>query len=378
VSVWKLIVPFGVVIMFLLTSHRVENMGLNSQSPHEFAPFGLEGVLSAVALAGVVYSFCGFQHAALLAGESKRPQRDIPIALIGSIFICTILYCGLQYAFITALPQSALANGWHQLSFIGDAGPLAGLAATLGIMWLVTVLYLDSIVSPLGTGILYVASSARIVQTMSQSGNAPKFFGKIAKSGIPMRAIFLNLVVSMLAFLPFSGWKAIVSFLSSALVFSFAVGPICLVALRKQQPERKRPFHLPFYQLISFIAFYVCNLMIFWSGWGVVWKLAVTVFSGLAVFIVSNYLSRKTLALEHVASSLDYKSAVWLVPYMLGFCVLSYLGTYPGGTKIIPIGPDFVYLGIFSLAIFYLSQKTCLPKAESDKNTQSLLQRKLT
>ena len=75
------------------------------------------------------------------------------------------------------------------------------------------------IVSPLGTGVLYVASSARIVQTMSQSGNSPKFFAKIAKSGIPM-LIFLNLVVSMLAFLPFSGWKAIVSFLSSALIFS--------------------------------------------------------------------------------------------------------------------------------------------------------------
>ena len=376
ISMWKLLVPFAVVVLFLLTSHNFDNMGLTSTSKQEFAPYGINGIFSAVALAGVVYSFCGFQHGALLAGESKRPQRDIPLALILSILICIALYCGLQYAFITALPESALANGYQHITFTGDAGPLAGLAAKLGIMWLVTVLYIDAIVSPLGTGVLYVASSARIVQTMSQSGNSPKFFAKIAKSGIPMRAIFLNLAVSMLAFLPFSGWKAIVAFLSSALVFSFAVGPICLIALRKQQPERKRPFSLPFYKLISFLAFFVCNMMIYWSGWDVVWKLGVTVITGFVVFVISNHLGRKTIDAEHIATKLDYKCSLWLLPYMLIFCVLSYYSSFTGGQKVIPIGWDFLFMGIFSLAIFYLALKMCLPKEESDKNTASLLSKK--
>ncbi len=376
ISMWKLLVPFAVVFLFLITRHNFGNMGLTTDSAHEFAPYGVNGIFSAVALAGVVYSFCGFQHAALLAGESKRPQRDIPLALILSILICIALYCGLQYAFITALPETALANGYHNLSFAGDAGPLAGLAATLGIVWLVTVLYVDAIISPLGTGVLYVASSARIVQTMSQSGNSPKFFAKIAKSGIPMRAIFLNLAVSMLAFLPFSGWKAIVSFLSSALVFSFAVGPICLIALRKQQPERKRPFSLPFYKVVSFIAFFVCNLMIYWSGWDVVWKLGVTVITGFVVFVISNYLSRNTIDPEHVATKLDYKCSIWLLPYMGIFCILSYYSSFTGGQKLIPIGWDFLIIALFSLFIFYLALKMCLPKEESDKNTASLLAKK--
>jgi amino acid transporter len=378
ISMWKLLVPFAVVFLFLITRHNFGNMGLTTDSAHEFAPYGVNGIFSAVALAGVVYSFCGFQHAALLAGESKRPQRDIPLALILSILICIALYCGLQYAFITALLETALANGYHNLSFAGDAGPLAGLAATLGIVWLVTVLYVDAIISPLGTGVLYVASSARIVQTMSQSGNSPKFFAKIAKSGIPMRAIFLNLAVSMLAFLPFSGWKAIVSFLSSALVFSFAVGPICLIALRKQQPERKRPFSLPFYKVVSFIAFFVCNLMIYWSGWDVVWKLGVTVITGFVVFVISNYLSRNTIDPEHVATKLDYKCSIWLLPYMAIFCILSYYSSFTGGQKVIPIGWDFLIIALFSLFIFYLALKMCLPKEESDKNTASLLAKKGT
>ena len=377
ISTWKILIPFAVVVLFLMTSHNIDNMGFASSSHHEFAPYGVNGILSAIALAGVVYSFCGFQHAALLAGESKNPQRDIPLALILSISICIALYCGLQYAIINALPESALANGYKNLSFTGDAGPLAGLAATLGIAWLVTVLYVDAIISPLGTGVLYVASSARIVQTMSQSGNSPKFFAKIAKSGIPMRAIFLNLAVSMLAFLPFSGWQAIVSFLSSALVFSFAVGPICLIALRKQQPERKRPFSLPFYKIISFIAFYVCNLMIYWSGWDVVWKLGVTIVTGFLVFIISNYLGKNTIDPEHIATKLDYKCSLWLLPYMGLFCLLSYFSSFPGGKDLIPIGWDFVIIAIFSLFIFYLALKMSLPKEESDKNTASLLSKNL-
>ncbi|APJ03474.1 APC family permease [Silvanigrella aquatica] len=376
ISVWKLLVPFAVVVVFLFTSHNFSNMGIGSSSPHEFAPNGINGIFSAVALAGVVYSFCGFQHAALLAGESKRPQRDIPLALILSILIAIALYTGLQYAFITALPESALANGWKSISFVGDSGPLAGLAASLGVIWLVTVLYIDAVISPFGTGVLYVASSARIVQTMSQSGNSPKFFAKISKSGIPMRAIFLNLVVSMLAFLPFSGWKAIVSFLSSALIFSFAVGPICLIALRKQQPERRRPFNLPFYKVFAFIAFYVCNLMIYWSGWNVIWKLGVTVITGFVVFVISNYLSRNTLDPEHVATKLDFKCAWWLIPYMLIFCVISYYSSFEGGQHLIPNGWDFLVVAVFSLLIFILSVKFCLPKAESDKNTASILAKK--
>ncbi|WP_186643675.1 APC family permease [Fluviispira vulneris] len=376
ISVWKLIVPFAVVIVFLITSHNSDNMGLTATSTQEFAPYGISGILSAVALAGVVYSYCGFQHAALLAGEAKRPQRDIPLALVGSIIICMFLYVGLQYSFIAALPESALANGWSKIAFVGDAGPLAGLAANLGVIWLVTVLYIDAVVSPLGTGVLYVASSARIVQTMSQSGNSPKFFSKIAKSGIPMRAIFLNFVVAMLAFLPFDGWKSIVSFLSAALIFSFAVGPICLVALRKQQPERHRPFKLPCYQLMSFIAFYICNLMIYWSGWTVVWKLALTVTVGLTVFLLTNFLNRSRIDPEHIATKLDFKCALWLYPYMGVFTILSYFGSFQGGTKDIPLGIDFIFMAVFSFVIFYMSQALCLPKAESDRNTASLLAKK--
>ena len=266
------------------------------------------------------------------------------------------------------MPAHALDHGWSHLSFSGDTGPLAGLSHIMGLSFLAYVLYLDSIISPLGTGALYMASGARIVQNMGTSGNAPRFFSRLTKSGIPIRALILNFFIAMLAFLPFKGWQAIVSFLSSALVFSFAVGPLCLIALRKQLPNHKRPFRLPFYPVFSFIAFYVCNLMIFWSGFDVVWKLAVTLAFGAIAFFISNTWKVKG---SFVAS--DIISALWLVPYIGSLCLLSYFSSFSGGNKSIPLGIDFVYVFALSLVFFILSQKTSLSSEECKKNIHDIL-----
>lgn len=368
ISVWKVIIPIGVVVAFLYTRHDFNN--LQTESWSTFAPQGFAGILSAIALAGVVYSYCGFQHGALLAGEAKNPQKAVPIALIGSILICMCIYMGLQYAFIAALPSDVVAQGWAHLSFVGDAGPLAGLAVMLGLTWLAVVLYFDAIASPLGTGVLYVASGARLVQNMSTSGNAPRFFNRLSDKGIPMRAIGVNFLVAMLAFLPFDSWQAIVSFLSSALVFSFAVGPICLAAMRKQHPNKARPFRLPAYQWISFAAFYVCNLMIFWSGWGVVWKLALCLGVGALVFVISHVLAPRP---EFKLENHDWKSAWWLLPYMTVFCVISYYGSFKGGQGVIPLGWDFLVMGLFSFGVFWLSQKCMLPPAKSAQHMEDVL-----
>ena len=368
VSFWKIAIPFLVVFVFLFHArHENHFFSLTQNTYHSFAPEGFTGILSAVAFAGVVYSFCGFQHGAMLAGEAKNPQKAVPIALIGSISICILLYCGLQFAFIQALPQSSLAHGWKNLSFVGDAGPVAGLAQMLGLTWLVLILYVDSIVSPLGTGSLYLASSSRIVQNMGSIGNAPKYFGKLTKYGSPLRAILLNFLVAMLAFLPFKGWQAIVSFLSSALVFSFAVGPLCLVALRKQMPHLNRPFRLPWYQFFSFLAFYVCNLMIFWSGFDVIWKLAVTIILGFIAFLFTNGFKEKQ------ATASDFRGVLWLVPYIGLFCLLSYYSSFPGGKGTIPLGVDFIYVLAFSLFFFFVSQKMALSSRECQANIKIII-----
>src|SRR5207244_1430388 len=99
-------------------------------------------------------------------GETKKLAVAIPLAIVGSVLCCLILYVGLQVAFIGALHPDVLTHGWQNISFSGDVGPFAGLAAGLGLTWLIKLLYIDAVVSPSGAGLIYVTSTARILYAM--------------------------------------------------------------------------------------------------------------------------------------------------------------------------------------------------------------------
>lgn len=313
-----------------------------------------KGILSAMAMGGIAFAFTGFKHGVELAGESKNTQRTIPIAIVGSVLLCLILYVGLQVAFIGALNPSDIANGWHTLSFAGDLGPFVGIALILGITWLVKLLYIDAAVSPLGAGLIYSTSTARIIYAMSQQGYLPTILSKTNKESMPMGAIWFNFIVGMFLFLPLPGWQTMVSFLVSAVVISYAMGPIVLMCLRKSLPDAKRPFRLPFASILCPVAFYFCNLLSYWTGWNTMKNLTAAVAVGLVILIIALIRKRLNTAL------LNLKAIWWVVPYLLGLGLISYLGSF-GGKNIIPFGWDFLVIAIFTMVIYVLALATRSP-----------------
>jgi len=306
-----------------------------------------QAILTAVATGGVAFAFTGFKHGVELAGEAKNLALTIPLAIVGSVICCLLLYLGLQVAFIGALQPSALANGWHNLSFVGDAGPFAGLAAGLGVVWLLKLLYIDAAVSPSGAGLIYVTSTARILYAMSQIGYVPRFLSYLNKQRFPVAAVFVNFIVGMFLFLPLPGWQAMVSFLVSGMVISYAIGPIALLCLRLELPDQKRQFRLPFATLTCLLAFYFCNLISYWTGWDTLSKLAIAIIIGFVFFGMA-------CARGKITQSLGLKSGAWIVPYLGGLVFISYLGPF-GGKNIIHFGWDFLVIAIFSAAILCLA-----------------------
>src|SRR5699024_11287143 len=131
-----------------------------------------------------------FRQAIELAGEGRRPQRDVPFAVIGSILITALIYVGLQIAFIGAVPSSLVGeNGWAGLSFANDFGPLAGVAMLVGVGWLAILLCIDAVVSPSGTGLFYMTVSARVSYGMACNRNAPLTFTILRDRGVPWVAV---------------------------------------------------------------------------------------------------------------------------------------------------------------------------------------------
>src|SRR5215212_11813865 len=133
IMIWKLAIPFLAVAVIMFLSFNPSNF----TAAGGFAPFGIEGILSAISVGGIIFAYQGFEQAIQLGAETHNPQRNIPFAVIGSMAIGVVLYILLQVAFLGALdPQEELKNGWANLTFPGAAGPFAGLATIVGAGWL--------------------------------------------------------------------------------------------------------------------------------------------------------------------------------------------------------------------------------------------------
>src|ERR687890_1145487 len=111
IMIWKVAIPFLAVIVIMVLSFNASNF----TAAGGFAPFGIQGVLSAIALGGIIFSYQGFEQAIQLGAETQTPQRNLPFAVIGSMAVGVVLYIALQVAFLGALHPSELKDGWANI-----------------------------------------------------------------------------------------------------------------------------------------------------------------------------------------------------------------------------------------------------------------------
>jgi amino acid transporter len=348
---WKVAVPILTIVVLLLVAFKPPNF-----TTAGFAPEGLKGILAVTASSGVVFALLGFESAIQMAGESRNPRRDVPVAVIGSTLIGVAVYVLLQVAFLGALHSGDLRHGWAGLSFTGEFGPFAGLASALGLGWLAFVLYVDAVISPAGTGLIYTGTQARLLYAMGRDRYVPTTFGRLTGRGVPKAGIVCGFVVGMLIFLPFPSWNQLVGFVTSAAVLMYAPAPIALAALRRNDPDRPRPYRLPAAGVLAPLGFVMASLLIFWAGWTTVWHLLAAVAVGAVVFAISQ-------ALLPAADRpwLDWRWSVWMWPYFAGMAVLSYLGSFDG-RGVLPFGWDMLAVAVFALAIYAFALTRPLPR----------------
>ena len=258
IMVWKIAIPFLAIAVIMILKFTPSNF----TAAEGFALDGLPGVLSAIAIGGIIFSYQGFEQAIQFGGETRNPERNIPLAVIGSIAIGAVLYIGLQIAFLGALSPENFKDGWANLSFAGDAGPCAGIATTLGASWLAVLLYIDAA----GTGLIYSVTSARLSYALARNGYIPASFGRLSQRGVPIVSIVFAFIIGCIMFLPFPGWQQLVGFIISATVMGYAMVPLAFGALRRQESDRRRPFKLPAGGVLAPVAFVVANLVIYWTG----------------------------------------------------------------------------------------------------------------
>jgi amino acid transporter len=360
---WKIAIPVLAVIVLLVVAFHPSNFTAGGG----FNPFGWKGIFTAIPIGGVIFAYLGFEQAIQLGAESQNPRRNIPLAVIGSMILGVVLYVGLDLAFVGALDPKSLSKGWDNISFSGTYGPFAAIFETLGLTFFAVLIYIDAVISPGGTGLLYVGTSSRLTFALARNRYIPDFFARLSTRGVPIYAIVFSFIIGIFLFLPFPSWAQLVGFISSATVIAYAMAPLAMGALRMQEPERDRPFKLWGGSILAPIGFIVANEIILFSGWAVVWKLIFAIVVGFILLAISAATSS-----EERRPSLDWYSGAWIWPYVIGLGVISYLGSFGPADRLpiillkgakgdLPYGIDMLVMAIFSLAIYLLAMRLRLP-----------------
>ncbi|OOG55592.1 APC family permease [Rhodanobacter sp. C03] len=345
ITVFKLVVPAATGLLLIASGFHPENFSVGIHGGSHVTDFA--AILTAVATAGIVFSFNGFQSPVNLAGEARNPGRSIPFAIIGSITIATVVYLILQVAYIGAVPPDLLAKaGWHGLDF---SSPFADLAKILGLFWLANLLFLDAFISPSGTGMTYTATTARMIYGMERNGTLPKILGLVdPKSGVPRPAMWLNLVVSFLFLLFFRGWGTLAAVISVATIISYLTGPVSVMTLRRTAPELHRPLRLRGLPVLAGIAFIMSTELLYWAKWPLTGEIILLMVVALPVYL---YYQAKSGWHDFAR---QMKGAWWLVFYLPTLAFVSWAGsTTFGGRGYLSYGVDLGVVAVIGL-VFYL------------------------
>ncbi|MET7382371.1 APC family permease [Streptomyces sp. NPDC005526] len=347
---WKIAVPLAAIFIIAVGNFHPHNFTVEG-----FAPFGAKGVLGATSSSGIIFALLGFEQAIQLAGESRDPKRDLPRATLGSVAIGAVIYVLLQVVFIAALPHSSFAHGWAKLDFPGISGPWAGLATLVGLGWLSVVLYLDAVISPGGTGLIYTTATSRVSYGLSKNGYAPKIFAKTDSRGVPWFGLIISFVTGIVCFLPFPSWQELVGFITSASVLMYAGAPLAYGVFADKLPNHERPYRLPAGKVLAPLSFVVANLIIYWAGWDTLWRLGVAIVLGYV--LLGGYAWYATSKNLPDAPVMDWKAAQWLPGYLVGMGLISWQGGF-GGQGNIPLWWDILVVATFSLAVYYWARAT--------------------
>jgi APA family basic amino acid/polyamine antiporter len=204
--------------------------------------FGVSGIFAGAAL--VFFAFIGFDIVATNAEETKRPQRDLPIAIFASLAICTILYVAV----------SLVVTGMVKYNHINVKAPLATAFQSVGQNTIATIVSYGALAGITSVILVLLMGQSRVFFAMSRDGLLPAVFSAVSKRyGSPYRTtIVTGLVVAALTF--FFPLKTLAELVNIGTLFAFVLVAIGVIVLRRTRPDLQRPFRTPLVPLVPILS----------------------------------------------------------------------------------------------------------------------------
>jgi len=244
------------------------------QNTGQFGHFGWSGVLRG---AGVMFfAYIGFDAVTTAAQESKDPQRDMPVGILGSLAICTVLYIAV----------AIVLTGIVHYSKLNVADPLAvGIDAT-GLRWLSPVIKVSAIFGLFSTMLVQLLGQTRIFFSMARDGLLPRVFGRVhPRYKTPhVSTLVTGLVCAFVSGL--TPIEVLGQLVSIGTLLAFVLVCIGVVILRKTAPQNRRPFRTPWVPLVPILGAIICLAQMVGLPWATWERLLIWLAIGFVIYFM--------------------------------------------------------------------------------------------
>jgi APA family basic amino acid/polyamine antiporter len=243
-----------------------------------FAPNGFAGIKAAAAI--VFFAFIGFDVVSTAAEETRNPKRDIPIGILGSLFICTLIYMTVAAVFTGLVPFSALQTAVTN----EKAGALSFAMSYVNLGWAAGIIAVGAIAAQLAVLLVLQLGQSRILFSMSRDGLLPRGLAKVhPKYRTPhVTTVLVGVIIALVA--AFTNIEEMVDLTNIGTLFAFTLVCLGVIILRIKEPARPRSFRVPFNPVTPLIGAAACIFLM--SGLpGVTWvRFIIWLLIGLAVY----------------------------------------------------------------------------------------------
>jgi len=256
-----------------------------------FLPHGWTGVFKGAAY--IFFAYIGFDSVSTHAEEARNPQRDVPIGIIASLALCTVLYILVAVVLTGMVP-------YHQIDL---NAPVAQAFAARGLPIAVFIISIGAVAGITSVLLVLMLSQARILLAMARDGLIPReFFGAVhPRFQTPHKATILTgLVVAVTAAL--FPLKILADLVNIGTLMAFVIVCAAVLVMRRTHPNIRRPFRTPFVPLVPILGMAMNLTMMFYLGWENWLRLFVWLAVGLLIYLV--YGQRHSTMAESLAKEL--------------------------------------------------------------------------
>ena len=243
-----------------------------------FAPAGFTGIMGGAAI--VFFSFIGFDAVSSTAEETKNPQRDMPIGMLGSLIICTVLYAAVSLVLTGILPYTRYAD---------DAAPVASAMSAVGQPWAHLVVSMGALAGMTSVLLVFQLGQPRIFMAMARDGLLPPIFAKLhPKYKTPfVPTIATGVLVGLASMFCDIGQAAELTNIGTLAAFIIVCAGVTI--LRRTDAGRHRPFKCPFVPLVPTLGMISCFLLML-SLPAITWlRFVIWMAVGIAIYAMYGY-----------------------------------------------------------------------------------------